>query len=70
MKVQQRNNINRGGQKQLSENVEVATEVCGETLGHRRIQRETWWWNEALKSTVQEGKRAYKVWWSASQLFN
>ena len=63
VKVQQRNNINRGGWKQLSENVlEVAKEVCGETTGHRRIQRATWWWNEAVQSAVQEKKRAYTIW--------
>ncbi len=38
VKVQQRNNINRGGGKQLSENIlEVAQGVCGETTGYRRI---------------------------------
>ncbi len=58
VKVQYRNNINRGGWKQISENVlEVAKEVCGETTGHRRIQRGTWWWNEAVQSAVQEEKR-------------
>ena len=36
VRVQQKNN-NRGGWKQLSENiVEAAKEVCGETTGHKR----------------------------------
>ena len=46
MKVQQKNNANRGGWKQLSENLlEAAKEVCGESTGHQRKKSETWWWN-------------------------
>ena len=26
------------------------------------MQRETWWWNEAVQRVVQEKKRAYKRW--------
>ncbi|KAK3871404.1 hypothetical protein Pcinc_023453 [Petrolisthes cinctipes] len=63
VKVQQKNNRNRGGWKQLSENVlEAAKEVCGETTGYRRRRRETWWWNEAVQRSLQEKKRAYKRW--------
>ncbi len=61
VRVQQKNNISRGGWKQLSDNVpEAAQEVCGETTGHRRKRREIWWWNETVQRAVKEKETVYK----------
>ena len=67
-RVQEKNNMNRGGWQQLNNNImEAAREVCGETTGHRRVQRETWWWNEEIQELIKEKRRAYKR-WQRSQL--
>ena len=39
-------------------------EVCGETIGRRQRDRETWWWNEEVQLTVKEKKLAFKRWQS------
>ncbi len=61
VRFQQKNNINREGWKQLSDNVlDAAKEVCSETTGHGRKRRETWWWNETVQRAVKEKKTAYE----------
>jgi len=58
--IRQRNEINKGGWNELSENViEAAKQVCGETTGHRRKQRETWWWNTVVQK-VKKSQRHIK----------
>jgi len=42
--------------------VETGKEICGETTGHFRIKRETWWWNEKVQQAIGEKKVAYKKW--------
>jgi hypothetical protein len=62
-KVKQKRDETGGGWEQLSRNVmEAAKEVCGETTGHRRMKRETWWWNEVVQQAIQEKKLAFRRW--------
>ena len=41
-----------------------AREVCGETIGRRQKDRETWWWNEEVQLAVREKNLAFKEWQS------
>ena len=42
--------------------METGREMCGETTGHFRIQRETWWWNEKVQQEIREKKESFKKW--------
>ena len=41
-----------------------ARKVCGETIGRRQRDRETWWWNEEVQLAVREKKLELKKWQS------
>ncbi|CAH2099151.1 unnamed protein product [Euphydryas editha] len=40
----------------------VARDVFGETKGKRKIDKETWWWNEEVRTVLKEKKNAFKEW--------
>ena len=48
----------------LTTNVhQVAKSLLGVTKpGRKRIEKETWWWNEEVQAVIREKKRAYKEW--------
>ena len=41
-----------------------ARKVCGETIGRRQRDRETWWWNEEVQLAVRKKKFEFKRWQS------
>ena len=49
-------------EKPYENSMETGREICGETTGHFRIKRETWWWNEKVQQAIREKKEAYKKW--------
>jgi len=49
-------------EKTHENSIETGREICGETTGHFRIKRETWWWNEKVQQAIKEKKKAYKKW--------
>uniref|UniRef100_A0A6A7FPU9 Retrovirus-related Pol polyprotein LINE-1 n=1 Tax=Hirondellea gigas TaxID=1518452 RepID=A0A6A7FPU9_9CRUS len=60
---QLRTETHGGGWEQMRSNViEAARDVCGETTGKRRIERETWWWSEVVQQAIREEKKLFKVW--------
>ena len=61
--MRKRNETNKGGWTQLRDNIiEAGREICGETSGHRRERRETWWWNATVQQAIKDKKVAYKKW--------
>ena len=42
--------------------MEVAEEVCQRTTGHKRKERETWWWCEEVRRAIAEKKKAFNQW--------
>ncbi|CAH2108403.1 unnamed protein product [Euphydryas editha] len=40
----------------------VARDVFGETNGKRKIDKDTWWWNEEVQTILKEKKNAFKEW--------
>ena len=52
-----------GGWKELREaHMDAAKEVCGETSGFRKRERQTWWWREEVRQAIKEKKAAFKKW--------
>jgi hypothetical protein len=49
---------------ELTERVhKEATKLLGVTKpGRRRIEKETWWWNEDVQAVIRDKKTAYKQW--------
>ena len=39
-----------------------ARKVCGDRIGRKQRDRETWWWNEEIQIAVMEKKLAFKRW--------
>ena len=40
----------------------TAETVLGVTIGKRKGDRETWWWNEEVQESIKEKKEATKAW--------
>ena len=40
----------------------TAETVLGMTFGKRKVNRETWWWNEEVQESIKEKKEAKKTW--------
>ena len=54
---------NKSEWEKLYENsIGTSREIWGETTGHFRIKRETWWRNEKVQQAIREKKEAYKKW--------
>ena len=44
-------------EKTYENSMETSRKICGETTGHFRIKRETWWWNEKVQQAIREKKK-------------
>ena len=45
----------------LQESLIMAAEkVVGRTKGGKRIDKDTWWWNEKVQEVIKRKKRAFK----------
>lgn len=61
--MRRKTEVNEGGWSRLKDNIIVAErEVCGETTGQRRKEKETWRWNVAVHQALKDKRVVYKTW--------